>query len=148
MPKNLLLRPGRLTESLRLGAPSPALRESYVKTYIAPLAGDSVSVTDLVAESEGLSFAHLTEMRQLAAALIANGGANRLAEHLIQYCKDQIINGDRHGGYSVANEKLQDRVKQADPRLLVSALQMTDVFKRVIDSAISKDEGILPGVEQ
>ena len=52
------------------------------------------------------------------------------------FVEDQRIAGDRLGGLSDSTAELQERVRQVDPRMLLAALEMTDVLKKLMEKVI------------
>ena len=52
------------------------------------------------------------------------------------YVEDQLIAGDRSGGLSDSTVALRDRVQQVDSRVLQAALDMTDVFRLLMEKVI------------
>jgi SpoVK/Ycf46/Vps4 family AAA+-type ATPase len=146
VPKQLLLRPGRFDELLRLVPPQAKVREEFFKKHVLPSMASPgegpQALSDeflryLVQESDGFSFAQMVELRARAAALKLRGRTSELTDELKAYCRDQRIAGDRYGRYSREDEQLKDRVRHTDPRALAAALHVTDAFKKVIDAALT-----------
>lgn len=149
VPKNSLLRPGRFEESLRFTPPSAETKRKYYETHLEPfmvaaLGGQAELLTamkqehlTLLEQNEQLTYSHLQEMRLLIAKVIMDGNPDRLVSEFQSFCQEQLIAGDRWGGPSVALTELGERIKQIDPRLLVSALHVTDAFKKIVETTIS-----------
>jgi SpoVK/Ycf46/Vps4 family AAA+-type ATPase len=143
-PKTQLIRPGRFDESLRLDLPGTALRreilrDDLVVPFFAALpAGtdEEAMLTDLVTRTDGLSYSHFEEMRGLAARLKIEKRDGELWSLVRDYIEDQVIAGDRGGGLSDATLVLRDRVQQVDSRMLQAALDMTDVFRGLMEKVI------------
>lgn len=143
-PKIQLVRPGRFDESLRLDMPSAAvrrelLRDDLVVPYFAVLpAGtdEEVMLSDLVSRTDGLSYSHFEEVRGLAARLKIEKREGEIWTLVRDYLEDQVIAGDRGGGLSDATIVLRDRVQQVDSRMLQAALDMTDVFRGLMEKVI------------
>lgn len=139
VPKTQLIRPGRFDESIRFESPSKELR---IQLLIQVFDWEKVpqeehSLSQWIEMTQGLSFSHFEEMRQI----VARAQARKLEPEAIlfemkSYVEDQVIAGDRLGGLSDQTELLMDRVQQVDPRVLTAALNMTDVFKALIEKTI------------
>jgi SpoVK/Ycf46/Vps4 family AAA+-type ATPase len=157
IPKTQLLRPGRFDESIRMDLPQVDLR----KEILTQVLGVSDEILDPPPEgvmnlptwlemTAGLSYSHFEELRQLTARLRME---KRLAEdiqfEMKSFVEDQLIAGDRLGGLSDETARVEERVRQVDPRILMAALQMTDVFRtlieKVVGAAANQDSG---GVEE
>lgn len=54
-------RPGRISQCIHFGAPSPALRQRYLLRYLRPYAAPQLDINDLVAMSHGATQAFLKE---------------------------------------------------------------------------------------
>jgi SpoVK/Ycf46/Vps4 family AAA+-type ATPase len=144
-PKTQLVRPGRFDESVRMELPGSGLRgELLMKDLLAPFHAPSESdpeersrlLSELVESSQGLSFAHFEELRQIAARLKVESRDSEIWEQIRSHIQDQIIAGDRWGGASDATAEVEERVRLADPRVLQAALDMTDVFRALIEKTI------------
>jgi SpoVK/Ycf46/Vps4 family AAA+-type ATPase len=141
-PKTQLVRPGRFDESIRLDLPGAPLRKEilmndFVVPFFSTLSEDEEkTLTALVEETEGLSFSHFEEMRQIAARLKLEGRESEFWETIHGYIQDQIIAGDRWGGISDATTDLNERVRHIDSRVLSAALDMTDVFRALLDKTL------------
>jgi SpoVK/Ycf46/Vps4 family AAA+-type ATPase len=141
-PKTQLIRPGRFDESWRFDLPTPQLRKEilmndFIVPFFSTLSQDEDQLlTELVEETQGLSFAHFEELRQIAAQMKLE---DRLPDFWLSarsYIQDQIISGDRWGGQSDKTTETLDRAKAVDARILEAALDMTDVFKRLMEKVI------------
>ncbi len=138
-PKMQLLRPGRFDESIRLDLPSIDLRRDFLQRIfsIGGVELDDDSATQWVAETEGLSFSHFEELRQITARMkLEQHDASLFVPTIKSYVDDQLIAGDRGGGLSDQTEALQERVQQVDPRVLMAALDMADVFRVLMEKVI------------
>lgn len=150
-PKTQLIRPGRFEDAIRLERPSPNLRRDLLQE----LAGTAVPpgppappqaeegelppltpLDEMVENTEGLTFAHFEEIRMILARLQAEGRSGESWAELENYVRDQFIAGDRWGGLSDLTEKLNQRVVAMDPRVLMAALDMTDVFRALMEKVI------------
>ena len=153
VPKTQLIRPGRFDESIRFEAPSKDLR---IQMLIGVFDWEKVSeagtsLSEWVEMTAGLSFSHFEEMRQIVARAHARKvDPQAILAEMKSYVEDQVIAGDRLGGVSDQTALLMDRVEQVDPRVLTAALNMTDVFRVLIEKTIGdaaeraqlmKDEG-------
>ena len=88
-------------------------------------------------QTEGLTFSHFEELRQMIARMrLEELTTDEVSLAIRSYINDQIIAGDRWGGVSDTTQELQERVRQIDARLLMAALDMTDVFRRLIEKVI------------
>ena len=139
VPKTQLIRPGRFDESIRFENPSKELRiQMLIQVFDwEKVPQEEHSLSQWVELTQGLSFSHFEEMRQI----VARAHAKKLEPEAIllemkSYVEDQMIAGDRLGGLSDQTELLMDRVQQVDPRVLTAALNMTDVFKALIEKTI------------
>lgn len=143
-PKTQLIRPGRFDESLRLDLPNAALRreilrDDLVVPFFATLPGggdEEAHLADLVSRTDGLSFSHFEELRCLAARLKIEKRDAEVWSSVRDYIEDQIIAGDRSGGLSDSTTQLRDRIEQVDARVLQAALDMTDVFRGLMEKVI------------
>lgn len=154
VPKDQLLRPGRFEETVRLPLPSSEIKRKYYEAYLEPFMvaalGDQAEMLvsaknehlGMLEANPDLTFAHLQEMRLLIAKVImggtAQGGAfDQLIPEFQMFCQEQVIAGDRSGGRSAQNVELEERVRLADPRLLLSALHVLDAFKKIVEASVS-----------
>lgn len=167
VPKTQLLRPSRLEETIRLDLPSGELRRTLLEKILGGEVLSASELDELTEASEGLSFSHLEEIRQLAARASLNSAGNSLGNSLGNsagnsvgaagvggssagsatatsladiarfYIQDQVIAGDRLGGASDTQLEVEERVKNIDPRVLKSALDMTDVFRTLMEKTIA-----------
>ena len=155
VPKNLLVRPGRFDEALRLNLPTNEVRAEYFSNYLrdAFLDGESgdadmkaaqvsEKLRELVSLSENFTFAHLHEMRQLAVSRMVHPTEELQSEALLAYCRDQAINAERWSGRSDSklDQDVDERLALMDPRLVLAALQVTDVFKKIIEVSMTAEE--------
>lgn len=138
-PKIQLLRPGRFDESIRLEIPSSNMRGELLKRLL-PIQEEEwteVLSTEWLERTERLSFSHFEEMRQVIARLkLEMKEPTEVLSEVITYIDDQMIAGDRWGGLSDSTALVQERVKQMDARVLMAALDMTDVFKKLMEKVI------------
>lgn len=87
--------------------------------------------------SEGMSFAHFEELRQIWVRLELEQRVNEEIYTAVRtYIEDQLIAGDRWGGISDQTQRLEERVRHIDSRVLMAALDMTDVFRALIEKTI------------
>jgi SpoVK/Ycf46/Vps4 family AAA+-type ATPase len=146
-PKTQLIRPGRFDESLRLDLPNAPvrreiLRDDLVVPFFATLAqsaaegDDEKLLSDLVARTDGLSYSHFEELRSLAARLKIEKRESEIWSAVRDYVEDQVISGDRGGGLSDSTTRLRQRVEEVDSRVLQAALDMTDVFRALMEKVI------------
>jgi SpoVK/Ycf46/Vps4 family AAA+-type ATPase len=144
-PKTQLIRPGRFDESIRLDAPAAPLRRELMMNLLVPYlsaseeqetALDEQEFATLVEDTQGLSFAHFEEMRQIAARLKLAERQGEAWTELRSYVQDQIIARDRWGGLSDITEEVGRRVNEIDPRVLKASLDMTDVFRTLMEKVI------------
>ena len=145
-PKIQLIRPGRFDESVRFELPQAALRkEILMNDFVVPFyptiaqteTGDEEKVlAEWVEATDGLSFSHFEEMRQVAAHLKIEGREAEFWETARSYIQDQMIAGDRLGGHSDTTDQVNERVRQVDPRILGAALDITDVFRALMEKTI------------
>jgi SpoVK/Ycf46/Vps4 family AAA+-type ATPase len=148
VPKEQLVRPGRFEEVLRNTPPTFEVKKLYYETYIEPFLTDigpaKAEHLALLESNEHLTFAHLHEMRHLIVKVLMDGSDDpevtpigKLIHELELYCQEQVIASDRAGGRTQDATALEERIKFSDPRMLLSALQVTDAFKRVIEMTVS-----------
>jgi SpoVK/Ycf46/Vps4 family AAA+-type ATPase len=90
----------------------------------------------LARKTERFDFAQFEELRALCAGLLLAGKESEVWPEVMQYIQDQLISGDRLGGLSDETEQLRARVEAVDPRVLMAALDQTDVFKVLIEKVI------------
>jgi SpoVK/Ycf46/Vps4 family AAA+-type ATPase len=139
-PKTQLLRPGRFDEAIRLEFPNATLRSKLLAELLSTgteTLDDSI-LNEWVENSQGLSYSHFEELRSIQASMFLDTKepAEILAS-LKSYVEDQMIAGDRFGGLSDSTEDLNERVSHIDPRVLMAALDMSDVFRRLIEKVIT-----------
>lgn len=154
VPKGPLIRPGRFDESVRITPPDAAAKARYYENFIAPLFQGSPEFEalrsthlDLLNQNTQLSFAHLEELRMKAAQVLMSGAIEKVGEELSQYLKELVVLADRDGGIAFTTQELLQKVQHIDPRLLLSALEVTDAFKRiseVVMSAIAEERQSKP----
>ncbi len=145
-PKIQLLRPGRFDEAVRLEPPHSELRLELLTELLLPQKpqeGDDLSLLgegalkEWTEQTSGLTFSHFEELRQIVARMkLEKLGNPEISAGVRAYIEDQMIAGDRWGGVSDTVLELNQRVKQIDSRLLMAALDMTDVFRRLIEKVI------------
>lgn len=146
VPKSQLVRPGRFDDSIRVVNPSAEVKAKFYEAHIEPiLKGVGADVQSFRLEhlaileaNAAISYAHLNEMRVLAARVLMDGDPSRLGPELQTFCQEQLIGADRSGGRSAQAAELDERVKLVDPRHLLSALQVTDAFKRIVELTVSQ----------
>jgi SpoVK/Ycf46/Vps4 family AAA+-type ATPase len=143
VPKMQVVRPGRFEESMRLTHPSAEVKKKFYETYLEPFMQDTLGPAKaehlaLLEQATTLTYAHLEEMRQLIAKVIMEAEPDRLVSEFQTFVQEQMIAGDRWGGDSTRTQELEERVKLSDPRLLISALQVTDAFKRVVEATVGE----------
>lgn len=141
-PKTQLVRPGRFDESIRTEWPAATLRKEllmndFVVPFFSTLSEDEEKLlAELVEMTSGLSYAHFEEMRQIAARLKIENREAEFWETVRGYIQDQLIAGDRWGGLSDSTHDLSERVRHVDSRVLQAALDMSDVFRGLIEKVI------------
>jgi SpoVK/Ycf46/Vps4 family AAA+-type ATPase len=141
-PKTQLIRPGRFDESIRLELPNPALRrEILMNDFVVPFFStlsedDEKLLAELVEQTEGLSFSHFEEMRQIVANLKLEKREAEFWQIVRVYIQDQIIAGDRWGGLSDSTHQLEERIRHVDSRVLQAALDMSDVFRGLMEKVL------------
>jgi SpoVK/Ycf46/Vps4 family AAA+-type ATPase len=141
-PKTQLLRPGRFDESIRMDLPAPQLRKEilmndFVVPFFPTLSEDEEKLlAELVEQTDGLSYSHFEEMRQIAARLKLEKREGEFWQIVRGYIQDQIIAGDRWGGLSDQTTELNERVRHVDSRVLQAALDMSDVFRTLMEKVI------------
>ncbi|MFZ9594871.1 MAG: AAA family ATPase [Bdellovibrionia bacterium] len=90
-----------------------------------------------IQNTQGLSFSHFEELRQIQAQLKMDQKSEaQTREALKSFVEDLLIASDRFGGLSDATEELKERVNQIDAKVLMAALDMSDVFRRLIEKVI------------
>lgn len=144
LPKNQLVRPGRFDDSLRVSWPNAEEKRAYYEAYVGPflsgLGEDSEALKQellsLLESNENLSFAHLQELRTLMVRVLMDGDSARLGGELQSFCREQVISANRWGGKRAVIDELEERVRLVDPRHLLSALQVTDAFKRIVELTV------------
>lgn len=145
VPKSQLVRPGRFDDSIRVANPSSEVKAKFYEAHIEPiLRGVGVDIGAFKADhlaileaNAAISYAHLNEMRVLTARVLMDGDPSRLGPELQTFCQEQLIGSDRSGGRSAQATELDERVKLVDPRHLLSALQVTDAFKRIVELTVT-----------
>ena len=157
VPKIQLVRPGRFDDSLRVAYPNAETKRKYYETYIEPIMTD-LGIDPALAKQEHLSvletndqlsFAHLEEMRSLLVRVLMDGDSAKVSQELSTYCQEQVIGFNRWGGRTDQALELEERVRHTDPRHLLSALEVTDAFKRVIELTVgSAAEALIAAEEQ
>lgn len=141
-PKTQLIRPGRFDESIRMELPAAALRKEilmndFVVPFFSTLSEDDEKLlSELVELTAGLSYSHFEEMRQIAARLKIEKRETEFWEIVRVYIQDQLIAGDRWGGLSDATTDLGERIRHVDSRVLQAALDMSDVFRGLMEKVI------------
>jgi SpoVK/Ycf46/Vps4 family AAA+-type ATPase len=138
-PKTQLIRPGRFEESIRFEPPGGDLRRQLLDHLMIQggLKEDTAILEEFVVQTEGLSFSHFEELRQTIARFkLQKKDPSEFWPTIKSYVDDQLIAGDRWGGLRDSTEDLHERVKQIDSRVLTAALDMTDVFRTLIEKVI------------
>lgn len=135
-PKTQLIRPGRMDESFRFELPGASIRDQLLQLILPDLLESEEERLRLSESTEALSFAHFQELRILVARLRAEGRESELFSEVDAYVQDQIISGDRWGAPSDASDEVSERVRQMDPRVLMAALQQSDVFRILMQKVI------------
>lgn len=152
-----LVRPGRFDDSLRIANPDAETKRKYYATYIEPIMttlGIDAALSKqenlpLLEANDQLSFAHLEEMRCLLVRVLMDGDSAKVGQELSTYCQEQVIGFNRWGGRTEQALELEERVRHTDPRHLLSALEVTDAFKRVIELTVgSAAEALIAAEEQ
>jgi SpoVK/Ycf46/Vps4 family AAA+-type ATPase len=139
-PKTQLLRPGRFEEAIRLEIPQAELRAQILKQLLTEIEefSEENPLSVWIENTSGLSFAHFEELRQIKLRMLVQGRDKiEISLALSGYVNDQLIAGDRWGGLSDSTQDLKQRASEVDPRMLLAALDMNDVFRRLIEKVIS-----------
>lgn len=137
VPKAQLVRPGRFDEAIKLIEPTHEIRLKLLEEVL-PMEMDRNFVLECAQLTEALSYSHLEELRHLVVRLRVEGADSAgIAAAVTDYIDTQQIARDRWGGLSDQTAEVEERVKHVDPRILLSALDMTDVFKRLMEKTIS-----------
>ena len=137
--KGMLIRPGRFDESIRLELPSVETRKTLLQNFVQRAGHqiDPAMVETWAAEMDGLSYAHFEELRQiLVRARLEQRDLAGVSADLESFVQDQLISGDRWGEGSDLVEDLERKVRNVDPRILIASLEMTDVFKKLLEKMI------------
>lgn len=149
VPKMQLIRPGRFEDSIRLDIPHPELRRELLSRLLPPAAAQAPAtlieaseleraptlLDELTENTQGLAYSHFEEMRQIAARAELDGLDP--ASEIRAYAQDQIIAGDRLGGVSDSTAEVEYRIRHMDPRVVKAALDMTDVFRALIEKTLA-----------
>ena len=135
LPKTQSIRPGRFDRSLRFEGPSLELREVLLRNLPLGLS-DENSFRELLELSEGLTYAHFEELRQICAGLLLEGREHEIPDAVRSHMRDQLISGDREGGVSDSTSEVNRRVTEVDPRVLRAALDMTDVIEALMEKTL------------
>jgi SpoVK/Ycf46/Vps4 family AAA+-type ATPase len=138
-PKTQMIRPGRFDESIRFDLPSSDLRKELLARLLPEEIREpnEAQIPEYVSLTEGLTFAHFEELRQIVARMrLEKIEAGDFLPVIKSYIEDQLIGGDRLGGLSDQTMELRERVRQVDSRVLASALDMTDVFRTLMEKVI------------
>jgi cell division protease FtsH len=150
-PKTQLLRPGRFDEAIRLESPNSSLRAQLIRELLLKDGVDELeenTLSEWVENTQGLSFSHFEELRQIKVRMILEDQDRSETNAILNsYIQDQVIAGDRWGGLSDSTEDLKERVRHIDPRVLMAALDMSDVFRRLIEKVIG-DSAINAGASK
>lgn|GEM_PF-1042377 len=135
LPKTQCVRPGRFDINVRFDGPPLPLREVLLRNLPLGLANDS-SFHELLELTEGLTYAHFEELRQICATLLMEGREYEIADAVRGHLRDQLIAGNRQGGASDLTEALGRRIEEVDPRTLQAALNMTDVLGALMEKTL------------
>ena len=93
-----LLRPGRISEVIRVPEPSAEARETILRYYLEKFEVPDLSVAEIVADTDGFSPADLREFVQTAHAVgaqIAKGEIKRLQAQRKLYSGDRCAEWNR-----------------------------------------------------
>ncbi len=135
LPKTQSIRPGRFDQSLRFEGPTIELREVLLRNLPLGLS-DENSFRELLELTEGLTYAHFEELRQLCANLLLEGREFEIPNTLRSHLRDQIIASDREGGVSDSTAEANRRITEVDPRVLRAALDMSDVLQALMEKTL------------
>ncbi len=131
-PKTQLCRPGRFDLSFRFDAPSASLQQELLKTLIGEARPDW-------AERMGnLNYAHFQELKILTARLKSQDPSQpqSIEDEVSAYIDEQMISFDRLGGQSSERMMIETRALSVDARVLTAALDVCDVFNRLIEKTV------------
>ncbi len=136
VPKTQAIRPGRFEQMFRFDGPNLETREKLLRNL--PLGvSDEYTFRELLDLTESLHFAHFEEMRQICAHLLLEQREMELISAMRVYLQDQLLTSDRSGGYSDVTLNLMQRVHEVDPRVLKSALGLTDIFTALMEKTLA-----------
>ena len=135
VPKTQCIRPGRFDIAIRFEGPTFPLREVLLRNLPLGLADDS-SFHELLELTDGLTYAHFEELRQICATTLMEGREHEIGEAVRSHLRDQLIAGNRQGGASDLTETLGRRIEEVDPRTLQAALNMTDVLGALMEKTL------------
>jgi hypothetical protein len=111
---------------------SPLLEEAGIE-----LVEDERRVMEENVISNGrVSFSHLHELELLSRRLAVTKPQSG-AQNLLGFVRDLPVILDRFGQFAPQRQALLDRAQQSDPRMLLSALEIADAFKRVSELALA-----------
>ncbi len=137
LPKTQAIRPGRFEQVLRFDGPNIELREQLLRNL--PLGiPDENSFRDLLELTEGLTFAHFEELRQICATLLLENREYEMVSTVRVFLQDQLITGDRNGKPSDLTLETRQRIDQVDARVLKAALELTDVLTGLMDKTLAE----------
>ncbi len=137
VPKAQLVRPGRFDEWMKLSEPTLEIRRRVLEELM-PEEVDRGFVHECAIQMSGLTYSHLEELRHLLVRLrIESKDSSAIAAAVTDYLDTQLIAKDRWGGLNDASAEVEERVKHVDSRILLSALDLTDVFKRLMEKVIT-----------
>ncbi len=135
LPKAQLVRPGRFDETFRFEPPSAPIRAELIRELPMP-PPDTEALEALVDRTADLSYAHFEEMRCLCAQAIIANREMEIGLLLEDYFADQLLARERAGILSDDRERLDARIQQMDPRLLLAAMDMNDSLRRVMEKVL------------
>jgi SpoVK/Ycf46/Vps4 family AAA+-type ATPase len=136
VPKTQAVRPGRFEQLFRFDGPNLEVREQLLRNL--PLGiSDEYTFRELLEMTETLNFAHFEEMRQICATLLLEQREMEMISTMRSYLQDQILTSDRTGGLSDLTTDTLQRTTEVDPRLLKSALSLTDIFTTLMNKTLS-----------
>ncbi len=123
-----------MSNSETLSDAAGSASDSVAFSSVSPIA--ETFLDEMVAATAGLSFSQFEEIRLVTIRAELDEKSGTLESEIRTYVQDQIIAGDRSGGVSDLTEEVEERVRQLDPRVLKAALDMTDVFRTLMEKTI------------
>ncbi len=134
-PKTQLVRPGRFDVSFRFDGPSPVLRAELLKGLFGE------DRPDLVERVSGLTYAHFIELKLLKLRVEATVGGEHpdaCSESLLEYIDELSLSANRLGEPSSSWLSLRDKADAVDRRYLSAALDVCDVFTKLIEKSVGE----------